>query len=163
MTAVATFTSAMLSCNRTIDDLDEIAGSFLEAERRASKAYADAHFADQLHEDLKLQLLGLTMGSEYEPKTVYLHKYHLDLKFARTALIDAEAVVRFRLALIRDGSWKGLLKEIFEGRMVYTLRSGAEQILAHAQLSDRLRPLYEQCWTESRTPILEVRRRETNG
>ena len=155
MTAAAQVASFGPQAVQTIDYLCDL---FLPFQKRASEAYDAAYKVDTPAEQLKDKLIFLAgdLGSTEKDGSRILRgtQYEIRLKFGESNFFDPARVCSFRYELIKNGFGRGMLTDIFEGKITYSFRPTAEEIFTRLKLSGELARLYEQC--RSRTPILRV-------
>jgi hypothetical protein len=111
--------------------------------------------------DLKTEIIELVRahGSAHAEKSKILHGITLEAMgtFGSSTSIDAAAVERFRLALVK-AKLAGTLKKVFEKTIRWTLNPEAAVIVKGEKLSTKLLALYSQCEVpEPKTPTLKVR------
>src|SRR5215469_8626641 len=143
---------------QAVQTLDYLADLFLHLQRKASEAYDAAYKVDAPLEQLKDKLIFLAgdLGSTEKDGSRILRgtQYEITLRFGESNFFDPARVCSFRYELIKNRIARGMLSDIFEGKITYTFRPAAERILERLKLSGELLQLYEEC--RSRTPILKV-------
>jgi hypothetical protein len=142
------------------DDIDFLGARYLEAESEAAEAYRVAVNIDQTHERLKERLIllaDLASTDATHEKLLRGRHHQVRVTYRFSDVLDNQAVNAFATMLRRNGV-RGLFPEVFEGRMLWQLRPGAEEFLGQFRLPDELQDLYKRCRRVDRTPTLEVHR-----
>lgn len=101
-------------------------------------------------------------GSAHAEKSKILHgvKQEIVVSYGQSVSVDAAAVEKFRLALVKENKAR-LLKTLFEKTVRWTLQPQASDLVRGSKLSDKLRSLAAQCWiTKAQTPRVQVREKK---